>query len=328
MTDRSREGMPATDERVLGRLAGQSVVVTGGGGFIGSRLAAALARVCDVTVLDHFSTGDPDAVPDAATVVRGDVRDVDAVHEVTADADVVFHQAAMASVGRSVRSPVECHAHNASGTMTVLDAARRTDTRVVFASSAAIYGHPESVPIHESDPKTPTSPYGVAKLAGDQYVRAFADLYGLPTVVLRYFNVYGNRPGGDDVVSQFVGRARTGESLVVHGDGSQTRDFVHVDDVVRANLRAAATDATGRAYNVGTGEATSIRELAELVRDAANGPVEVTSRPGRDADIDRSHASVERAREDLGFEVSVDLADGIDALFEESTTTEPSGLTN
>ena len=328
MTDRSREETLATDDRVLGRLAGQSVVVTGGAGFIGSRLAAALARVCDVTVLDHFSTGDPDAVPDAATVVRGDVRDVDAVHEVTADADVVFHQAAMASVGRSVRSPVECHAHNASGTMTVLDAARRTDTRVVFASSAAIYGHPESVPIHESDPKTPTSPYGVAKLAGDQYVRAFADLYGLPTVVLRYFNVYGDRPGGDDVVSQFADSARGGDPLVVHGDGSQTRDFVHVDDVVRANLRAAVTDATGRAYNVGTGDPTSIRDLADLVRDAADGPVEVTSRPGREADIDRSHASVRRAREHLGFEATVDLADRIGALLGGSNSVEAPGRSN
>lgn len=317
-------GLSADQENLMSDtkadLAGRSVVVTGGGGFIGSRLARALASVCDVTVLDDFSTGDPDILPEGIDVRRGDVRDPDTMLRVTADADVVFHQAALADVGRSTRAPVECHTRNASGTVTVLDAARRTDTRVVFASSAAVYGNPDSVPVHETDRKNPTTPYGVAKLAGDGYVRTFANLYGLPTVVLRYFNVYGDRPGGgSDVVSQFVARARRGDPLVVHGDGSQTRDFVHVDDVVVANLRAAVTDATGRAYNVGTGTATSVRELAELVSDAAPESSEVVTRPERPGDIEESQASVRRARSQLGFESAVDLETGIQSLLDGST---------
>jgi UDP-glucose 4-epimerase len=213
--------------------------------------------------------------------------------------------------------------------MTVRDAARLTDTRVVYASSAAVYGHPESVPVHESDPKTPTSTYGIAKLAGDGYARAFADHYGLPTVVLRYFNVYGDRPGGgSDVVSQFLARARRGEPLVVHGDGAQTRDFVHVDDVVRANLRAAVTEDTGVAYNVATGEATSIRELADLVREVTGASSDIVSRSARTGDIDRSSASVARARDRLGFEASVGLEEGIGALADDETTWERVGAEN
>jgi len=318
MTDRGNEA--------LAELAGRSVVVTGGAGFIGSRLARTLAAVCEVTVVDDCSNGDPAAVPESATLIRGDVRDVEPVQRACAEADVVFHQAAMSDVTRSVRAPGECHTRNASGAMTVLDAARRTDARVVFASSAAVYGPPERLPVREGHPKRPTSPYGVSKLAGDQYARVFAERYGLPTVALRYFNVYGDRPGGgSDVVTQFLERARRGDPLVVHGDGSQTRDFVHVDDVVQANLRAAVTDATGRAYNVATGEATAVRDLAALVRAATDTESGVTARPTRSADIERSRGAVARARNQLGFEAAVGLREGIAALADGESPTARSG---
>lgn len=296
---------------LLAPLAGSSVLVTGGAGFVGSRLAGALAEVCDVTVLDDLTTGTLAAVPDRAKLVRGDVRDVETVVPLVTEADVVFHQAALADVRTSVRSPVETHTRNAGGTVTVLDAARRTDTRVVLASTAAVYGRPDSLPVRESDPKRPTSPYGVAKLAADGYARTYADLYGLETVVLRYFNVYGadRRDGAPDVVSTFAERARAGEPLVVHGDGSQTRDFVHVDDVVQANVRAATTDDTGRAFNVGTGERTSIRSVAQRVRRATNATSDLVYGEARPGDVDHSCAAIDRARESLGYEPTV----GIDA---------------
>jgi len=303
--------MTPLDADVLAPLAGSSVLITGGAGFVGSRLAGALAEVCDVTVLDDLTTGTLSAVPDRVELVRGDVRDVETTLPLVTDADVVFHQAALADVATSVRSPVETHTRNAGGTVTVLDAARRTDTRVVLASTAAVYGHPDSLPIHEADPKCPVSPYGVATLAADGYARTYADCYGLETVVLRYFNVYGadRRDGASDVVSTFAQRARAGDPLVIHGEGSQTRDFVHVDDVVQANVRAATTDDTGRAFNVGTGEHTSIRSVAQRVRRATNATSELVYGEPRPGDVDHSCASIDRARASLGYEPTV----GIDA---------------
>jgi len=157
-----------------------------------------------------------------------------------------------------------------TATLSILEAARREDARVVVASSVAIYGDPVDVPIHEEDAKAPTSPYGVDKLAIDHYVRLYNDLYGLETVALRYFNVYGPRQSAGEysgVVSTFLEQARSGQPITVEGEGDQTRDFVHVSDVVRANLAAAATDNVGRAYNVGTGDSITILGLAELIRD-------------------------------------------------------------
>jgi UDP-glucose 4-epimerase len=295
-------------------LRGAAVVVTGGGGFVGSRLTHTLAASCDVTVVDDFSTGDPDAVPPAASVVRGDVRDVDTVHRAMQDADIVFHQAALADVGQSVRAPVETHGRNATGTVSVLDAARRADTRVVLASSAAVYGPPATLPVDETAPKRPVSPYGVAKLAADHYAQVYHESYGLPTVALRYFNVYGPGRTEGGVVETFLARARAGETLVVHGDGTQTRDFVHVDDVVRANLQAAVTDATGRAYNVGTGESVSIRTIAERVQSLTGGRSQIAYGPAREGDIDRSRAATERAANDLGFRAQIDIEDGLGRL--------------
>ncbi|MFB6151450.1 MAG: NAD-dependent epimerase/dehydratase family protein [Haloarculaceae archaeon] len=298
-------------------LAGASVLVTGGAGFIGSHLAERLAGNCRVTVLDDLSTGDPAAVPEGATLVRGDVRDPADVTEAVRGTDVVFHQAALPDVTETVRSPVESHRRNATGAVTVLDAARREDARVVFASSAAVYGQPRSLPIDESDRKTPTSPYGIDKLAADQHARAYADLYGLPTVSLRYFNVYG--PGrtaasGSGVVNAFLERARDGETLVVHGDGSQTRDFVHVSDVVDANLRAATTDHVGLAYNVGTGDAVSVREVADRVTRTLGSGSDVVHGEPRDGDIQHSRASIDRARLKLGFDPTYDFAAGLETM--------------
>jgi len=299
-------------------LEGRSVLVTGGAGFIGSHLADALVEENDVRVLDHFASGRRRNLPRGVAVVEGDVRDEDALGVAMADVDVVFHEAAVVSVDRSVEDPVETHDVNVDGTLAVLERARREDARVVVASSAAIYGDPESVPVHESHPKSPDSPYGLDKLAVDHYARLYADLYGLETVALRYFNVYGPRQTGaySGVVSAFLEQAREGGPLTVDGDGTQTRDFVHVDDVVRANLLAATTSHVGEAFNVGTGASVSVVELAELVREVAGADADVVHTDPRPGDVERSRADVGRARRVLGYEPRVSLESGLRRLVE------------
>ena len=296
---------------------GRTVLVTGGAGFIGSHVAEALVPDNDVRVLDDLSTGDPSRVPDGARMIRGDVRDRGVLARAMSDVDVVFHQAAMVSVERSVEDPTESQGINAAATLDLLEVARNVGARVVIASSAAIYGHPDSVPVDESEPKEPASPYGVDKLAADHYARLYADLYGLPTVALRYFNVYGSGHSGGSysgVIDVFTEQARAGRPITVHGDGSQTRDFVHVSDVVAANLLAATTDHVGEAFNVGTGRSVTIRELAELVRAAVGSDSEIVHTDPRAGDVDRSRADVSKARDRLGFSPTTDVEEGIRSL--------------
>lgn len=297
------------------------ILVTGGAGFVGSHIADALVADNTVRVLDDLSDGRCSNVPPGATLVEGDIRDGETVAEAMAGVDIVFHEAGMVSVDRSVEAPEECHAVNASATVSLLEAARGEDARVVFASSAAIYGPPASIPIAETDPKEPTSPYGIDKLASDHYVRAYADLYDLPTVALRYLNIYGPRQSASDyagVISVFLDRAQRDEPLVIDGDGSQTRDFVHVSDVVDANLRAATTDAVGEGFNIGTGRSVSIRDLAETVVEVTGSDSEIVHGDPRPGDIDRSRADPTKARRDLGFEPGTELSDGLAALANES----------
>jgi len=292
----------------------RTVLVTGGAGFVGSHIADAHLPDNEVRILDNFSSGRRANVPDGATVVEGDIRDETALSEAMDGVDVVFHQAAIVSVARSVEDPTTSNAVNARGTLAVLEAARRQDARVVFASSAAIYGAPDELPVTEDEPTAPSSPYGLEKLTGDHYCRLYADLYDLPTVALRYFNIYGPRQSGGDyagVIKAFNDQASEGGPLTVHGDGEQTRDFVNVADVVQANVLAASTDATGEAFNVGTGSRTSIRRLAELIRDEIDPSADITHVDAREGDIRHSVADISKAREQLGFEPTISLADGL-----------------
>jgi UDP-glucose 4-epimerase len=294
----------------------KSVLVTGGSGFIGGHIVDALSADNDVAVLDTVAGDHPNGV----TAIQGDIRDEATVDAAVEGVDVVFHQAALVSVAESVERPTESHAINATGTLNVLEAARKHDARVVIASSAAVYGDPEETPIDEGQRLEPTSPYGLDKVASDHYARLYEDLYGLDTVALRYFNVYGpGQTGGDyaGVITVFLRQARNGEPITVNGDGTQTRDFVHIDDVVRANLLAAETDAVGRAYNVGTGESVTIRELAELIRDAVGSDSEIVHTDPRPGDIQHSCADIGRARSALGYEPTIDLEAGLRTLVDD-----------
>lgn len=303
--------------------SGEQVVVTGGAGFIGSRLAAFLGERNDVTVVDDLSGGNRENVPGNATFFECDIRNQDAIDSQLADVDVVFHLAGLTSVEESVAASLDCQERNAKGSLTIFEAARKHSCRVVFASSAAIYGSPSYTPIDETHPTEPASPYGIDKLAADQYARLYHRLYDLETAVLRYFNVYGPRQssGSSGVVGIFANHARNGEDLPVQGNGLQTRDFVYVDDVVRANCLAATADATamGRAYNIGTGEAVSIRSLAETITSISDSGCSIDHRPARDGDIDQSVADISRAKEALGYQPQVDLRSGLAELLSADT---------
>lgn len=296
----------------------ETVLVTGGAGFIGSHLVDALTPHNEVRVLDNFSSGDRSHLPDGVTVVEGDIRDPIALQQAARGVDIIFHHAAVVSVSRSVDAPRGSNETNLDASLLVLEQARQEDARVVVASSAAIYGHPSDLPVPETASTDPTSPYGVQKLALDQYTRLYEDLYDLPTVALRYFNAYGPRQQGpySGVISTFLEQARAGEPITIEGDGEQTRDFVHVSDIVRANLQAATTDNVGGAYNIGTGSRTSVRELAELIRDATDSSSPIVHRESRPGDIRHSRADISRAKRTLEFEPQVSLECGIRSLVE------------
>jgi len=301
----------------MANLTGQKVLVTGGAGFIGSHLADTLVEQNEVIVVDDLSAGKREYVPDEATFRNVDLTNPGVIEDLTATVDIVFHQAAIVSVQRSINQPLETHEINTDATLRLLECAREYGFRVVVASSAAIYGHPDSLPVQETDSKTPTSPYGADKLTIDHYARLYYDLYDVETVALRYFNIFGPRQRAGDyggVISIFREQALDDSSITVNGDGTQTRDFVHVDDVVDANLRAATTDHVGEAYNIGSGEQTSIQSLAEQVRDITDSDSDIVHTDPRSGEIDASVADIMKAERKLGYKSNISLEEGLRTL--------------
>ncbi|EFW90163.1 NAD-dependent epimerase/dehydratase [Haladaptatus paucihalophilus DX253] len=295
----------------------KTVLVTGGAGFVGSHLVDALVQENDVRILDDLSTGKRSNVNEEATLIEGDIRDSETLDRATENVDLIFHEAGVVSVQQSVEEPMRANEVNLDATLALLERARDLDARVVLASSCAIYGQPTEVPISEDESFSPSSPYGLQKSALDHYALLYEELYGLETVALRYFNIYGPRQSSGDysgVISIFKRQATNGDPITVDGDGEQTRDFVHVDDIVRANLLAATTEHVGEAYNIGTGDSVTIRELAETIRDVSASSSDIVHTDPRPGDIDESEADISKATEKLGYEPTIPLDEGLSSL--------------
>ena len=303
-------------------------LVTGGAGFIGSHLATALVERGDrVRVLDNFSTGDEanlahlevgELGSDAPVeLIRGSVNDVAAVQAACEGVRGVFHEAAQVSVPQSLEDPVESYEINVTGTLKVLDGARRAKVeRFVFAASSAAYGDSVELPKREDMDADPVSPYGTGKLAGEELLRVFGRCYGMHTVALRYFNIFGPRQADDSpytgVIALFARALFSDQSVKIFGDGEQTRDFTHVSNVVQANLLALEANVDpGAIFNIGTGVQVSINELYARMAEQIGSSVQPSYLPARSGDILHSLAAIEKAEKALGYEAKVSWQDGL-----------------
>lgn len=304
-------------------------LVTGGAGFIGSHLVDRLVNNGHaVIVLDNLSAGNIGNVNAAAKLHKLDIS-ADEMSSHFQDVDVVFHLAAINRIQRSINNPVMTNAHNVGGTLNVLEAAKRAGVKkVIYSSSSSVYGGIGSTQEATTEKSSclPQSPYALQKYVGEQYCRVYSDLYGLDTVVLRYFNVYGPRQqstGSDPaVVSKFILQRVSGQPLSVAGDGEMRRDFTYVADVVEANMRSWEKEVSGgEVFNVGTGQNRSITELAQLISDT------VVSTPRREGDRDFSLADNKKARDILGWSPTVSLEQGISMLLKEQEAIKGSAKT-
>ncbi|MCH1496467.1 MAG: SDR family oxidoreductase [Rubripirellula sp.] len=307
---------------MIDQLQGTTCMVTGGAGFIGSHLTHALLQAgAKVRVLDNLSTGfeaNLDSFDSAGVeFIRGDASDRETVKRSMEGVDYVFHQAAMASVPRSIREPALCHAWCATSTVELLHAASEAGVkRLVLASTSAAYGDSPFVSKRESDAVAPLSPYAAAKLAAEAYCRAFVTSFSMEAVILRYFNVFGPRQDPQSeysaVIPRFVSMILSGKQPIIYGDGEQSRDFVFVGDVARANLLAATTPGvSGGTFNIGRGERTSLLELLTKLSEILGKQIDPIHEPARVGDIRDSLADINQARSALGFEPQVSIYDGL-----------------
>ena len=310
------------------------ILVTGGAGFIGGHLAERFVRDGhDVVVMDNFDLFYDTRIKDHTVevcrehaengdgsyrLVEGDVRDADLAEDLVADAEYVYHQAAQAGVRPSVENPRKYDEVNVDGTLNLLDACRDEGIeRFVMASSSSVYGKPEYLPYNEVHPTTPVSPYGASKLAAERYACAYSEVYDLPTVALRYFTVYGPRMRPNMAISNFVSRCINGESPVIYGDGTQTRDFTFIDDVVEANVTLLSEDsADGEAVNIGSTDNIEILTLAEETRDQIAPELELEFAERHDADAEHTHADTGKANELLGYEPTHTIREGVGEFIE------------
>lgn len=300
-------------------MAGESrrVLITGGAGFIGSHLADAFVeRGLRVQILDNLSTGHRRNLNTRAALIQADIRDFDSITPAFAGVDTVFHEAALARVPLSIDKPAETHMVNALGTLHVLMAARDAGVRrVVFAGSSSVYGDQDTLPLHEQMTPNPLNPYALQKLVGEKYAHLFHKLYGMQTLTLRYFNVFGQRMTTTGayvtVLGVFLRQRREGRPLTVHGDGTQSRDFTHVRDVVRANLLAMDCEvADGRALNIGRGSRVTVNRIAQMI----GGPVEHL--PRRLGDVRHTLADFSQAEQILGWRPQVSIEEGVAELLQ------------
>jgi nucleoside-diphosphate-sugar epimerase len=304
-----------------------TALVTGAAGFIGSSLADALLdRGYTVRGMDNFETGrevalEPLEGREGFIFEEADIRDADAMADLTDGVDYVFHQAAVPSVPRSVDDPVTTTDANCTGTATVLDAARKNDVdSVVVASSSSVYGSSEELPKVETMESNPESPYALSKYFTEKLALQCSDLYDIDTAALRYFNIFGPRqdPNGEyaAVIPKFIDLMLNGEQPVIYGDGEQSRDFTYIDNAIQANILAAESDVTGEAFNVGTGGRVTVNELVETLNDLLGidiDPVHDDPRPG---DVRHSHADISKAEELLEYNPAVQFEEGLERTVE------------
>lgn len=291
-------------------------LLTGGAGFIGSNLAELLlADKHSVTILDDLSSGYRENLHSDATFILGDISRPGVVHDAAKGADAILHLAASVGNTRSIDDPLRDAEVNLTGTLRVLEAARDHDIkRVVFSSSAGIFGEPESLPVTECHPVHPDSPYGVSKLAAEKACLVYNKLYGMRNVCLRYFNVYGVRQRYDaygNVIPIFAERMLRGQDVIIFGDGEQTRDFINVRDIARANYAAAISADAAGAFNLGSGTRIPINELAEMMLEISGSESQILHSDPRPGDVRDSLACIQAAKDALGFTPSVDLRDGL-----------------
>ena len=296
-------------------------LITGGAGFIGSNIAEKLVEKGeDVRILDNFSTGRRENIApllDKIELIEGDIRDLPTVKEAVKGIDYILHQGAIPSVPRSIASPIESNEANANGTLNLLVAARDEGVkRVVYASSSSVYGDTPELPKKEDMRPNPLSPYAVAKLAGEYYCQVFFKIYGLETVCLRYFNVFGPRQDPTSqyaaVVPKFITAMLLGKSPTIYGDGLQSRDFTYIENVVNANLLAAQSPGTaGKFYNMACQKRFTLLELIDVLNEILGTRIEPVHADPKPGDVKHSLADITRAKNELGFKVEVDFKEGL-----------------
>jgi nucleoside-diphosphate-sugar epimerase len=302
------------------------ILVTGGGGFIGSHVVDRLLRDAhDVRVLDNFATGRREnllGVMDDVELVEGDLQSYERVHNAVSGCEMVLHQGALPSVPRSVQDPLTSSATNVTGTLNVLLAARDAGVRrVIYASSSSIYGANPELPKHERLLPQPISPYAVAKLAGEGFCRSFFEVWGLETVALRYFNVFGPRQDPMSqyaaVIPNFINALADGRQPVVYGDGEQSRDFTYVGNVVEGNVLAmSAEGVAGKLFNVAAGDRTSLNQLLEHLKELIGAGVEARYEDPRPGNVKHSQADVSAAERDMGYRPQVSVEEGLRLTFD------------
>jgi UDP-N-acetylglucosamine 4-epimerase len=296
-------------------------LVTGGAGFIGSHIAEELTKKgFFVRIVDNFLTGKEENIAsflDRIELIRGDIRDLELCRTAVEDVDYVLHQAALPSVPRSVEDPLLTNAINIEGTLNILLASSQASVnKVVFASSSSVYGDDENLPKKEGLEGNPLSPYAISKLAGEKYCEVFSKIFGLPTVCLRYFNVFGPRQDPSSqyaaVIPNFITRLLTDKAPIIYGDGEQSRDFTYVANVVEANLKAAhAPDVSGQILNLGNGVRTSVNDLAKSLMELIDKDIELMYEEERPGDVRHSFADISKAETLLSFTPNVSLKDGL-----------------
>jgi len=297
----------------------KNILVTGGAGFIASHIVDKLAPENNVFVLDNLFTGQMsnlERVKDRITFVEGDIRDRETVNEVVSRVDYIFHLAAHVGNIRSLKDPYFDMEVNVVGMINLLEACRKSEVkRLVYSSSGAIFGEAKYLPIDEDHPLNPESPYAVSKLAAEKYAFAYHKVYGIPTVTVRYFNAYGPRQDSSEyanAVSIFLSLTKEGKPVTIFGNGEQTRDFIFIDDIIRANILAATRPAAaGEIFNISSGEVHDIKQLIDLIAKVSGKEVLFSHADFRAGEVRHSKANIDKARKLLGFGPQTDLEEGL-----------------